>query len=64
MTRAAMTPDRAAELIRLYAFPGATLADAERAASGFAWTLDESQPVDDETLSADIDEMREELGAQ
>jgi hypothetical protein len=53
---------REQELIELYAYPGATLVDAEKAASGFALTLDESQPVDDSTLSDDIDEMRILLG--
>lgn len=56
-----MPIQRKNELIDRYAYPGATLAEAERAASGFAWTLDESQPVDDETLSSDIDEMRAAL---
>lgn len=56
-----MTGARERELIERYAFPGAALRDAEKAASGFALTLDESQPVDDETLDADIDEMRLEL---
>lgn len=57
-----MRADEIAEMIRRYAWPGASLSDAEKAASGFAWTLDEGQPVDDETLSADIDRMRAHLG--
>lgn len=57
-----MNASREQELINLYAYPGATLVDAEKAASGFALTLDESQPVDDCALSSDIDEMRQELG--
>lgn len=56
-----MTEQREAELIARYAHPGALLADAERAASGYAMTLDESQPVDDATLSDDVDEMRAEI---
>lgn len=56
-----MTKARLNELANLYCWPGASLAECERAASGYAWTLDESQPVDDETLTADIDEMREAL---
>jgi hypothetical protein len=53
---------RHAELIQRYAYPGATLAEAEKAASGYMIMTNESQPVDDETLAADIDEMRAELG--
>lgn len=39
-----------------------SLAKAEKVASGFAWIQDEDQPVSDEQLSADIDEMRAALG--
>lgn len=56
-----MTKARLNELANLYCWPGASLAQCEHAASGYAWTLDESQPVDDETLSDDIDEMRAAL---
>lgn len=37
---------------------------AERDATGFMLLSDESQPVDDATLSADIDAMRSHLGAR
>ncbi len=36
----------------------ASLQKAEKIASGYAIANDDWQPVDDETLSADIDEMR------
>ena len=35
-----------------------TITQAEKTASGYAWTLDESQPVDDDELARDIDELR------
>ncbi len=59
---------RIKELCEIYlGKPSASLSDlvrAEKAASGYAWTLNESQPVSDEQLSADIDEMRSILKEQ
>ena len=37
------------------------LRKAELTASGYAWALDESQPVSDEELEAVLDEMRAAL---
>ena len=59
-----IAPERERELIDRYGVPGSTLADAEKAASGYAMVGDDRQPVDDATLSADIDEMRAELKAR
>lgn len=57
-----MTPERKKELMRRYC--ASNLEQAEKIASGYAWTLDESQPIDDSTLSDDIDEMRAELSGR
>lgn len=61
-----MTAFRAMELTKRYLGKASSdvkdLKRAEKTASGFAWTQDDMQPVDDATLSADIDEMREFLG--
>ena len=64
---AEMYHSRALELIYRYTPRPATrdlldaMVVAEKVASGYAIVTDESQPVDDETLSADIDEMREAI---
>lgn len=52
---------RVAELIARYA-PGGSLEKAEKAASGYAMTEDESQPVSEYQLSLDIIYMRRALG--
>lgn len=57
-----MLHSRRRELIDRYCgYFGASLETAEKIASGYAIVTDERQPVDDETLSDDIDEMREAL---